>query len=68
MPYNYKFRVLVNSYNCLSTFQFATVKETMYKMKALANDGKLPECYPIKHNEDPMSADYEYRFFDLVQL
>lgn len=68
MPYNYKFRVLAESYNCLSTFQFATVDETMDKIKALIGDGKQAQCYPIKHNTDPMRADYEYRFFDLVQL
>ena len=68
MSYNYNFRVLAESHNCLSTFKFVTVGETMDKMKELNGNGKYPQCYPIIHNTDPNRADYEYRYFDLVQL
>lgn len=68
MSYNYKFRVIVDSYNCLSTFQFATADEAIDKIIALSGIGKQAQCYTIKHNTDSMRADYEYRFFDLVQL
>lgn len=68
MPYNYNFRVLVDSNNCLSTFQFTTEKEAMEKIRKFDGDRRQCSIYPIKHNTDPMRADYEYRFFDIVQL
>lgn len=67
-PYNYKFRVLVDSHNCLSTFQYATEKEVMDKLKWLHANGYDAHIHPIIHNTDPNRADYEYRYFDLVQL
>ena len=68
MPYNYKFRILVDSDNCLSTFQFATEKEVMNKYRELNNDGVIAQIYPIVYNTDPRRADYTYRWFDVVVL
>lgn len=68
MPYNYNFRVLAESDNCLSTFQFITEEEALYKLRWLHSNGYDAHFHPIKHNTNPNAADYEYRFFDLVQL
>ena len=68
MPYNYNFRLLVDSNNCLSTFQFTTEKEAMEKIRKFDGDRRRCSIYPIKHNTDPMRADYEYRFFDIVEF
>ena len=69
MPsYDYKFRVLVDTYNCLSTYQFITEQPAITKYNKLITEGYKCEIYPIKHNTDPNRADYEYRMFDIVEL
>lgn len=68
MPYNYNFRTLAESYNCLSTFQFITEEEAFAKLRWLHANGYDAHVHHIKHNTDPMRADYEYRLFDLVEL
>lgn len=68
MPYNYNFRTLAESYNCLSTFQFITEEEALDKLRWFHANGYDAHVHPIKHNTDPRRADYEYRFFDIVQL
>lgn len=68
MPYNYNFRTLAESDNCLSTFQFITEKEAFDKLRWLHANGYDAHVHQIKHNDKPGRADYEYRLFDLVQL
>lgn len=70
MPYNYNFRVLAVSYNCLSTYQYIGIDEAEEMFRKLEADDEYEsvQIHPIKHNTDPMRADYEYRLFDIVNL
>lgn len=68
MPYEYKFRVLEDSHNCLSTYQFISEDVAMTKYRKLCIEGRKCEVWPIKRNTDPNRADYEYRMFDIVDL
>lgn len=66
--YDYKFRVLADSYNCLSTFQFIDKDVAITKLCQLTKSGYKASLYPVIHNTDPNRADYEYRMFDIVKL
>ena len=68
MSYEYKFRVLVDSYNCLSTYQFIAEEVAISEFNKLVAEGQKCEIWPIEHNIDPKRADYEYRDFDIVDL
>lgn len=66
--YDYKYRVLADSYNCLSTFQFIDIDEAVKKLCQLVKSGYKASMHPIIHNTNPNRADYEYRMFDIVKL
>ena len=66
--YDYKFRVLADSYNCLSTFQFINMDDAAEKLCQLIKSGYNAVMYPVIHNTDPNRSDYEYRMFDIINL
>ena len=66
--YDYKYRVLVDSFNCLSTFQFIDMDEAIEKLCRLTKSGCRASLHPIIHNTGPNRPDYEYRMFDIVKL
>ena len=66
--YNYKFRLIANLCDYMTTHQFISEDTAMARYRRLTTDGWKCEIHPIKHNKDPRRADYEYRLFDLVQL
>ena len=66
--YDYKYRVLADSYNCLSTFQFINQDTAISKLCILTKSGYKASIYPVIHNTNPNQADYEYRLFDIVLL
>ena len=66
--YNYKYRVLAESYNCLSTFEFIDQDSAITKLCRLTKSGHKSSMYPVIHNTDPGMSDYTYRMFDIVKL
>lgn len=68
MSYDYKFRLLAKFNGCMTTYQFISEDAAMARYKRLTTNGWKCEIWPIKHNNDPMRADYEYRLFDVVIL
>ena len=66
--YDYTYRVLAESDNCLSTFQFLNMDAAVTKLCQLTKAGYNPSMFPVVHNTDPNRAEYEYRMFDIVIL
>lgn len=66
--YDYKYRVLVDRYDHLCTFQFIDMDEAIEMLCKLVKSECKASMYPIIHNTDPNRADYEYRMFDIVNL